>query len=120
MWQYFNTITGNCPNCGAPVRVLKSNKNEITQPSICISCGSILQANYDNSGIDNTTGRNSMEDLAGGTPFGGNIFDMFGGPSVTRTTTTTTYEEKKETQRDQKRRENIIIDVEVDDDKPWQ
>lgn len=119
VWQYFNTISGACPNCGAPVRVLKSSGDGIAQPSICISCGSILQANYDNSGIDNITGRNSIDGMSGSPFGGGSIFDMFGGPSVTRTTTTI-YEEKTAPKKDKIRRESTIIDVEVDEDNPWQ
>jgi len=122
VWQYFNTITGSCPNCGAPVRVVKTKEGGLAQPTICISCGSILQANYDNSGIDNVTGRNSLNDLSTG-PFGGGgtIFDVFGGPPSpgSRTTSTTTIVEEKKTQKDKIRREATIIDVEVDDDA-WQ
>jgi hypothetical protein len=124
-WQYFNTISGACPNCGAPVRVVKSNAQGEAQPSICFTCGSILQANYENSGIDNITGKNTLDDLNtnGGAQ---SLFDIFGGggapSSVSRTTTTTTVvEEKKgENKKDKLRRETTIIDVEVDDDGAWQ
>lgn len=118
-WQYFNTITGNCPNCGAPVRVLKSDKSGDGQPSICVSCGSTLQANYDNSGIDNITGRNTVDDLSG-SPLRGSIFDMLGGPSMSRTSTTTRYQETEIPPKDKLRREGTIIDVEIDNDDSWQ
>ena len=121
-WQYFNTFTGACPNCGAPVRVLKS-KDGSADPSICFTCGSILQANYDNSGIDNITGRNSLEDISrGNSPFGGGgIFDIFGGaPTSVSTTTTTVVKEDRGSQKSKIRRESTIIDVEVDEDEPWQ
>jgi len=98
-WQYFNTISGECPSCGAPARVLKSKDGEST-PTACFNCGSILQASYDNSRIDNVTGRNSMDQGGfGGSP--NSIFDIFGGPgassgfpseSTTTRTTTTFYE----------------------------
>lgn len=125
VWQYFNTMTGDCPNCGAPVRVLKS-KDGSAEPSICFTCGAILQANYDNSGIDNITGRNTLEDLSRGSssPFGGGLFDIFGGApptSISTTTTTTTVtQEERGNQKSKIRRESTIIDVEVDDDEPWQ
>ncbi|CAJ1961591.1 unnamed protein product [Cylindrotheca closterium] len=98
-WQYFNTISGPCPSCGAPARVLKGKDGE-SQPTVCYSCGSVLQASYDNSRIDNVTGRNSMDPFGGGGGGATNsIFDIFGGPGVsssgfpsetttTRTTTT--------------------------------
>ena len=91
-WQFFNTIKGPCPNCGAPVQVLKSQPNGQDVPSICYSCGAIIQANYENTGIDNVTGRNTIDDQS--SPFG-SLFDIFGGqPSQggggTTTTTRTT------------------------------
>ena len=86
-WQFFNTISGPCTNCGAPVQVLKSQPNGQDVPSICYSCGAIIQANYENTGIDNVTGRNTIDDQS--SPFG-SLFDMFGGqPSQGGTTTTT-------------------------------
>lgn len=39
IWQYFYTITGPCPNCTSPVRVMKDST-----PTICFNCGSIVQA----------------------------------------------------------------------------
>mmetsp|Transcript_42390 Transcript_42390/g.123135 ORF Transcript_42390/g.123135 Transcript_42390/m.123135 type:complete len:269 (-) Transcript_42390:20-826(-) len=129
-WQYLNTMTGDCPNCGAPVRVLKAKDGNTGEPSICFTCGAILQANYDNSGIDNITGRNSLEDLArGGSPLGGGFFDIFGGgaaptsvstSTTTTTTTTTVMKEERGNAKSKIRRESTIIDVEVDEDEPWQ
>jgi hypothetical protein len=126
-WQYFNTITGVCPNCGAPVRVLKAKEDGTAEPSICFTCGSILQAKYDNSGIDNITGRNTLDDLSrgSGSPFGGGgLFDIFGGgggaPTSVSTTTTTVIKEERGNQKSKIRRESTIIDVEVDEDEPWQ
>lgn len=48
VWQYATTISGNCPNCGSPVRVMKDQS-----PSFCFSCGSILQAKDDQIFIAN-------------------------------------------------------------------
>jgi hypothetical protein len=39
VWQYFNTVTGTCPNCGAGMKALKDES-----PTICLNCGSIVQA----------------------------------------------------------------------------
>lgn len=121
VWNYFNTITGDCPNCGAPARVLKTNSQGEASPSICISCGSILQANYDNTRIDNITGKNTVDGLTGGA----SIFDLFGGvppsASTTSTTTTSIFEETtRESREKTSKRESTIIDVEIEDDKPWQ
>jgi hypothetical protein len=121
-WQYFNTIDGPCPNCEAPAKVFKTTKEGDAVPTICYNCGAILQANYDNTGIDNVTGRNSvMNDDE--SPFGASLFDIFGaGPTTTTepTITTTTVIEDKSKQKDKSRREGTIIDVEVEDDKPFQ
>jgi len=39
IWQFVNTTTGPCPNCGVPVRAMKDGS-----PSFCFNCGSILQS----------------------------------------------------------------------------
>ncbi len=119
VWQYFNTMTGVCPSCGAPVRVLKSKKEGLAEPSICFNCGSILQANYDNSGIDNITGRNTIDDISN-SPFGGGLFDIFASAPTSVSKTTTVIKEDKGSQKSKIRRESTIIDVEVDNDEPWQ
>jgi hypothetical protein len=50
-WQYFNTVTAPCPNCGAPVQVIKSQ--EVTpDPTVCLNCGSFVVPNAANDGID--------------------------------------------------------------------
>lgn len=116
IWQSFNTITGTCPSCGAPVTVLKASKDGIASPTLCFNCGAILQANVDNTGIDNVSGRTNLNDLStsrmGGNPF----FDVFTTERIATTTTTTTRTDGKE----RKRRESTIIDVDVEDDEPFQ
>jgi len=145
-WQYFNTISGTCPNCGSPVTVLKnpqggggisSTTMANAQPSICFNCGSILQANYDNTGIENITGRNTIQDLEGSMS-GGFLDSLFGRPSSSSSassgwmdattaassssTTTKTTSSSPSQQQKRVEREATIIDVEIDDDddKPWQ
>jgi hypothetical protein len=126
-WQYFNTISGTCPNCGAPVTVIKTLQQDTTtstirvpQPSICFNCGSILQANYDNTGIDEVTGRNTVNDLEGASGIFDNIFGRPASSWNDSTSTTTAFD--RVTQRKRVERETTIIDVKVDDDdeKPWQ
>jgi hypothetical protein len=116
VWQYFNTVSGPCPNCGAPVRVLKRQSTStgvvediITSPSICYNCGTLLST-LDNENIVDVSGRNSLDDLERG-GFG-SLFDLLAGggsgpvqSSSTRTTVT------KTTRRTKGGKE--IIDVEV-------
>jgi hypothetical protein len=116
IWQSLNTVTGTCPNCGAPATVLKTNQDGIASPTLCFNCGAILQSNIDNTGIDNVSGRISLDD-ASSSPMGGNpFFDVF--TERITTPTTTTNQDGKE----RKRRETTIIDVDVEDDedKPFQ
>jgi hypothetical protein len=116
-WQYFNTLSGPCPNCATPLKVLKNDKEGVPTASICYNCGATVQANFDNTAIDNVSGRKSvMEDDVNGF---GSLLDMFGGGGGTTTTTSTTkvVEKKKENKF---RREQTIIDVDVEDDKPFQ
>jgi hypothetical protein len=95
---------------------MKSNRNDIPSPTICFNCGSILQANDDNTGIDNVTGRRTVDDLS---PMGGGIFDVF--TSTTTTTRTTTTNEAGSGGINRKKETNNIIDVDViDDDRPFQ
>ncbi|KAG7369174.1 hypothetical protein IV203_031917 [Nitzschia inconspicua] len=119
VWQSLNTITQPCPSCGAPATVLKASKDGVPTPTLCFNCGAVLQANIDNTGIDNISGRTSLDGLST-TPMGGNpFFDVFTTERVTTTTATkTTTSDAKE----KKRRETTIIDVDVedDDDIPFQ
>ena len=125
IWQYFNTISGPCPNCGAPVTVIKTPQQQSTttihvpQPSVCFNCGSIVQANYDNTAIDNVTGRNTVQDLEGDSSVFENLFGR--SPSNQNDASTVTAFDRS-TQRKRVERESKIIDVQVDaeDDNPWQ
>ena len=114
-WQYFNTISAPCPNCAAPLTVLKNDGQGVPTVSSCYNCGANVQANYENTGIDNVSGRNSvMDDAVSGF---GSLFDLFsGGGGTPATTSTTTAVEKKKGNKS--RREQTIIDVDVEEDKP--
>jgi hypothetical protein len=85
VWQYFNTKTGACPNCQGPVKVLKDES-----PSICFTCGSIVQLKDDNIYLVNT---NNLENVASND----SIFDSLRGPFGPPTTKTTTVIQRKTT-----------------------
>jgi hypothetical protein len=128
-WRYFFTINGTCPSCEAPTVVLKTNKDGEGTPSSCLNCGAVLQANYENTAIDNITGKNSFtDDNFGSQPK--SIFDIFGGaPEGSSTSTSSTSSSSEiyegESSRSQKkvgkRSDMNIIDAEIeDDDTPFQ
>lgn len=131
-WQYFNTIEAPCPSCSTPIKAFKTNtETGEAVPTVCYNCGAILQANYDNTAIDNISGRKSVVDDDDFASSMNSIFDIFGGregssdsPGMTTTTTTTTVieEKTKQDQRSRQKREQTVIDVEIEDDstKPWQ
>jgi len=136
LWQKINTVQGECPNCGAPATVMKSKDdgsvvdNAPTAPSLCFNCGAFLQSNEDNTGINNVSGRKSIDDLnapGGGQP---SIFDIFsdgGGAqtdpwSTTATTTETpssTSSKKKEAKKGIDKSSVIDVDI-LDEDQPFQ
>jgi hypothetical protein len=98
-WQFFSTVQGNCPSCGAPIRVLKDGS-----PSICLNCKSVVR--NDSSGrIDFAPPKaNQFEQEE-------SIFSIF--DSTTKATKIST-----ETRKDQYRREQTVIDVNVEDVDP--
>lgn len=49
-WQTFYTTSGPCPNCGAPVQVVKDATLETS--SFCFTCGSSVQASSDGETIE--------------------------------------------------------------------
>eukprot|EP00565_Helicotheca_tamesis_P009416 CAMPEP_0185740240 /NCGR_PEP_ID=MMETSP1171-20130828/37346_1 /TAXON_ID=374046 /ORGANISM="Helicotheca tamensis, Strain CCMP826" /LENGTH=254 /DNA_ID=CAMNT_0028412039 /DNA_START=130 /DNA_END=894 /DNA_ORIENTATION=+ len=110
LWQTFNTISGPCPNCSAPVRVLK---NDDGQPSICLNCGSFVRADVDKNGIELCNSPDDVMNSGAGGLFsdlfgGGGMFDTQDVQDVSSTTTTNTREQKQ-------KRERTIIDVDVED-----
>lgn len=115
VWQSLNTISGACPNCGAPATVLKTSKDGLPNPSLCFNCGAVLQANYDNTAIENVLGRKNIDDLSTGLGGASSFFDVFS--SVAATTSSTATSEGK----DKRRREGTVIDVDVEDEEiPFQ
>jgi hypothetical protein len=138
-WQYFNTITAPCPNCGAPVQVVKS-QDVIPDPTVCLNCGSVVVPNSSNDGIDLAgTGPGVVGDGAdaktlldmlfgGGSGNGdgyGNVAQR-GRPSDGDMNTGSGGSSSAPKRAEQKyRREGTIIDVDVEkdddsSDKPFQ
>lgn len=96
IWQFFNTISGPCPNCGTPLRVFKRDGGALATTSICMNCGSFVQASRDNSGIDLlVVEKDPFVDSTS------SIFESFFAPTGTRRMTS---------------KEQTIIDVVYDDD----
>ena len=122
IWQSLNILTGECPNCGAPATVMKQKK-ERQQPSMCFNCGVKLQANDDNTEINNVSGRTSIDDLTSERADVANIFDIFDRPSSSTTTTETSASSTRRSTSSSKTKD-IIVDVDViiddDDNKPVQ
>lgn len=119
VWQSFNTVSGPCPNCGAPTRVMK----DVEQPGLCFNCGSILQISPDMETIELSTptkrqggGFIDMDQPGAGMGGGGaSIFDIFGGGAGPSSPEQPTATEVK--QKEQKfRRDSTIVDVEVTKD----
>jgi len=114
-WNYFNTIEGVCPNCGAPARVLKDIE---AGPNICLSCGQLIRATQSLDGIELCNDPNDIFDEKSRVS---SIFDIFtSDPTVyeetTTTTTTTYYDDEESRSKDKKRRERTIIDVDAERD----
>mmetsp|Transcript_21066 Transcript_21066/g.43043 ORF Transcript_21066/g.43043 Transcript_21066/m.43043 type:complete len:248 (+) Transcript_21066:110-853(+) len=109
VWQAFNTISGVCPNCGAPVRVLKDDSG---QPSLCVNCGSLVRSNRNNDGIE------LCNDPSG--VMGGSLFDqLFGGAGgFERSAAQQVIDEPTgtESKASKAKREQTIIDVDVESD----
>lgn len=60
VYLYFNTTTGLCPNCNAPVKVMNDES-----PSFCFTCGAVVQAKDGKIYLANPN-NNLMENEEGG------------------------------------------------------
>jgi hypothetical protein len=96
VWQYFNTISGPCPTCGAPLRVFKD------QASICLNCGSIVETDASQSKINLVKSVKEDEEWQRATGGGMGWVDGYFGARPTPSS--------------QIRRERTIIDVQVQDE----
>jgi hypothetical protein len=130
IWQYTSTIEGTCPSCGAPVRVLKDRD----QPSLCFSCGAILQSSIDGNAIEFANLGNSVLDMGldadldntrmdDTTTTAGSILDMlFPTPTTGQVASdpnrsTRSRTSSSEAKASQYRRESTIIDVDVEEEE---
>ena len=103
-WQFFNTVEGPCPQCGAPVRVLK----ETGSPSICLNCGTFVQSTPDKSAVEFYREEDQVIVDEGYT---GTIWDsLLSGPMGARSAPTKSSQERES----QFRREQTVIDVEIE------
>lgn len=102
-WQYFNTLEGPCPNCGEGLRVLKQDN----APSICLNCGTVVQATADKSAVDFYYENGQVvtqEDYTA------SVWDnIFTGPMGATSAPPTPQERQS-----QFKREQTIIDVEIE------
>ena len=106
-WQFLNTVEGPCPQCGAPVRVLKENES----PNICLNCGTFVQATPDKSGVEFYR---EEEQVIVDEGYTSTIWDdLLSGPMGARSAPTT--KRSVQERESQFRRERTIIDVEVED-----
>jgi len=130
VWQKIYTVSGSCPNCGTQATVMKQKRannaadTTIPQQSLCVNCGAVLQANDDNTEINNVSGRTSIDDLSSERD-GVSLFDILsngagGRTSTTSQSTTATTETSTRTRTSSKPKEMDVIDVDVEDDKPFQ
>ena len=110
-WQFFNTLEGPCPNCGAPVRILK----DTDQPSLCFTCGSVLQASSDQKTVEFAKENPVVGDNDG---FGGaeSIFDGLLNQNRQQQPGGGVTGESPKVKESKFRREQTVIDVEVEDE----
>ena len=136
IWVSLNTIEGQCPSCGFPVRVYKSSNKDVytdmdktgtvtdlfsdirDSPKPCLNCGAMLRASDDNTAIENVSGRTNIDDLSSmnGPGGGPSFFDFFSETTTSTTTKTvdgnvppTTPSNKKKNRKD----DTGFIDVDV-------
>mmetsp|Transcript_25852 Transcript_25852/g.43965 ORF Transcript_25852/g.43965 Transcript_25852/m.43965 type:complete len:255 (+) Transcript_25852:1-765(+) len=115
VWKFFNTYTAPCPNCGATQRV-----NKDMTPSICVSCGTFIQANPDGKKIDLVGQVNGSSDYY-------ENYNLFNNPMGNSNSILDDLFQTKQQQPDQqgstksqsapkKFQEQTIIDAEIEDE----
>ena len=134
-WLSFNTIQAPCPNCGAPATVQKYKGGDSPvdsgppPQSLCFNCGAVLEPNADNTGINNVTGRKTINDINAQAGQPASIFDFFSNASPTDSFSTPTGTPEQTTSSSSSSKKSgqggidksSIIDVDVlDEDKPFQ
>jgi hypothetical protein len=121
IWAKTNTIEAACPNCSAPVVVLK-NGPEGMETTPCLNCGSMVRPTQDGSGVELCNAAPDFTDM--GDDSGGSIFDFltsFGGQDDQSTSTpkvqgSQSSSSKSDDRKNKAKRESTIIDVDVSKD----
>ena len=127
IWQKTSTIQAPCPSCGTEISVLKNKARDglvesdafMMPPSRCMVCGAFIEANADNTGINDVTGRKTVDDLSSNMGNQASLFDFFSNSAPTETTSASSSSKKSDSGGVDK---NSVIDVDVldKDDKPFQ
>lgn len=127
VWQKLNTVQAPCPVCGVSTTVMKSkNDSKVldtvsTPQSICFSCGAVLQANEDNTGINNVSGRKTVDDLNNPVGPRSSLFDVLTTNEWSTAPSTTENSNSNKKGKSVRIDENAVIDVDVlDEEKPFQ
>ena len=112
-WQFFYTVEGPCPNCGAPLRIAKDPNS----PSFCLNCGTVVQATDDGNAIDffYNDNLNQQQQVIVDDDYTSSIFDSFFGGGTRGVPKS--YDTTPDQRQSKFRRETTIIDVEFEDDK---
>lgn len=128
IWNKVYAIDGTCPNCSAPLKVLK---DESASPSMCISCGARVRATRDKDGVELCNDPSSVlqDDSVGSifdTLFGGGGGDDVGGGGgglfnddaevYTPGSQSQSKGNSASSKRDEAKRQGTIIDVDVTED----
>ena len=108
-WQFFNTVEGPCPSCGAPTRVVK-NEGVQPQPGLCVNCGAFVTANSNNDGVEIFRGANSGVVDPEPSLFDG-FFSDFGGTGGAGSRPSNVNKNKLG-------RDQTVIDVDIEYDEP--
>lgn len=127
VWQKINTVQAPCPVCGVSTIVMKSkNDSKVldtvsTPQSICFSCGALLQANEDNTGINNVSGRKTVDDLNNPVGPRSSLFDVLTTNDWSTAPSTTENSNSNKKGKSVGIDKNAVIDVDVlDEEKPFQ
>lgn len=123
VWNKLYAIDGTCPNCAAPVKVMK---DESATPGLCLSCGARVRATRGKDGVelcndpssvlqdesifDSLFGGGGGSDSGGGF-FGGNDADVYSSGSQSQSDGNSASSKK-----DEAKRQGTIIDVDATED----
>jgi len=107
LWAKFNTLESTCPNCSAPVVVLKSG----TEATPCLNCGALVRLTLDGKGVELC---NPPPDFSNSDSLLDFLNSSFGQQEANPFSTSTLSETNKGENRAKKaKRESTIIDVDA-------